>query len=303
MQSVQPQVEALHKLQSDNKVLREHNKTLSTQLEIALSDIRRLEKRQVNANRLDMQNRGLEVTVATLASFINDLIEKRINIEIPGEVRRVISQVSLSEKQKEKCQQNLVNIGDGTKPQVVNPMKPMVKSLSTGRIGVGVALDDAMLRSNSLNMKDSASKGGFFAKSYNHILQRQLDKRINSCKVLEKCTENDESNSSESNKTSPTHDADMCGRSTINADLRDFCLQKYDASKEYLILSGDVSEKTSPVSATDSGIVTPSSPKDIEHHPLSNCDVNFTFNGTRELRKVKSFRNFSNNSNSNMIAQ
>lgn len=67
MASVQPQVDNLHKLEVQNKTLTEQNKALMAQLELALSNVQRLEKnrtlQQASINRMEMQSRGLEVPI------------------------------------------------------------------------------------------------------------------------------------------------------------------------------------------------------------------------------------------------
>lgn len=81
MQSVQPQVETLHKLETQNKTLTEQNKNLMTQLEIAIGNVQRLEKirvlQQSQLNKLEMHSRGQEVTIVTLGSFIETLVSTK----------------------------------------------------------------------------------------------------------------------------------------------------------------------------------------------------------------------------------
>lgn len=83
MVSVQPQVEAIHKLEVQNKILTEQNKTLMGQLDLSMANVQRLEKtrvlQQAQLNRLEMQSRGLDVTIAALGNFINNLIEEKVN--------------------------------------------------------------------------------------------------------------------------------------------------------------------------------------------------------------------------------
>lgn len=83
MVSVQPQVEAIHKLEAQNKILTERNKTLMGQLDLSVANVQRLEKtrvlQQAQLNRLEMQSRGLDVTIAALGNFINNLIEEKVN--------------------------------------------------------------------------------------------------------------------------------------------------------------------------------------------------------------------------------
>lgn len=94
MASVQPQVDALHKIETLNKNLTEQSKNLMNRLEQALAGQQRLEKtrtlQQAHINRLEMQNRALESTVITLAGFVNELIEEKVDLEIPDEVSAIV---------------------------------------------------------------------------------------------------------------------------------------------------------------------------------------------------------------------
>lgn len=78
MASVQPQVDNLHKLEVQNKTLTEQNKALMAQLELALSNVQRLEKnrtlQQASINRMEMHSRGLEVPTKRI--FANNLLTK-----------------------------------------------------------------------------------------------------------------------------------------------------------------------------------------------------------------------------------
>lgn len=233
MQSVQPQVENVHKLEAANKSLTDQNKTLMSQLESALNNVQRLEAtravQQSNINQLKMQNRCLEVTIATLASFINGLIEDKVDIEIPGEVRRVMSQFSFAERRETK--NNFLNSMFKKSENIMNPNKVMVKSLSTGKIGIPNIDENQVLRTNSLN-----TGGGFFSKSHNHILQQQRlgsNPTINTLEVRIEDVEEEEKKKVMDQPPLPLIQT----------------IAEYDS-------------KTSPTNSVDSGVETPSSPKD-----------------------------------------
>lgn len=286
MTSVQPQMDALHKLEIQNKTLTEQNKALMGQLELALSNVQRLEKtrtlQQSQLNRLEMHSRGLEVTVSTLGNFINDLIEEKVDVEIPDEVRRILSQITVVERRKSeaKPQNNLLRMFQ----HATHPDKLMVKSLSTGKISFPGDLDQSMMRSNSLNTKtikenelnacnNNASQkvSNFFSTSHSNILQQKVHAH---------------------------------GNSKIDIQIQDF--EKNMMEKNINLPLNELegfNDKTSPTHSIDSGVGTPNSPKNIEHHPLSNCDVNFTFNGTRELKNIKSLRNTVRNSSPDLLSK
>nr|XP_022903129.1 TBC1 domain family member 4-like isoform X3 [Onthophagus taurus] len=187
--SVQPQVENLNKLEETNKSLIEENKNLKREIDVLSAEINRLEmsktKQNSQINNLITQNRGFEVTISALTSFINTLIEEKVDVEIPGDVRRILSQFSLSEKRKIESKNNFLNAmfkkTDGNS-------RVLVKSLSTGKIS------EAPIRNN-----------GFFAKSYNHIMQRQRTLSENDeCEMEEKpLQKNSPTNSIDSGVYSP----------------------------------------------------------------------------------------------------
>lgn len=262
MISVQPQTEALHRLEVENKALTEQNKALMAQLELALGNVQRLEKtrtlQQASINKLEMQNRAFEVTIATLGSFVNSLIDRRVDVEIPGDVRRIISQITISERRKsDVTKNNLMKVFNRTSPE-----KAMVKSLSTGKIPLPAnPLAENVPRSNSLNTQPEQQPqkvSPFFSNTHNHILQKQMSQQ----------------------------NLILNSNAKIDIKIQDF----------------EPSEKSSPTHSVDSGVGTPSSPKDV--HPLSNCgDVNFTFNGTRELKTIKSLKNTTRSSSPDLMGR
>lgn len=297
MSSVQPQVEALHKLEAQNKTLTEQNKALMGQLELALANVQRLEKTRVlqqsQLNRLEMQSRAQDVTIATLGNFINNLIEQKVDVEIPDEVRRIISQISFSERRRSEFkpqQNNLMKMFQ--KSHDLPDNKVMVKSLSTGKIAVPSVMDQKEFRTNSLNahaVNNPELKGQspsnstekiskFFSSSHSNILQQRLN----------------------------TQNTVNCG-AKIDIKIQDVendaNAKNVNDEKPMDLLLDFGGEKVSPTNSVDSGVETPLSPKTINHHPLSNCDVTFTYNGTRELKNIKSLRNLSRNSSPDIIGK
>ncbi|KAJ8980381.1 hypothetical protein NQ317_009375 [Molorchus minor] len=303
MSSVQPQVEALHKLEAQNKTLTEQNKALMGQLEMALANVQRLEKTRVlqqsQLNRLEMHTRAQDVTIATLGNFINNLVEQKIEVEIPDDVRRILSQISQTEKRKNEMkpqQNNLMKMFQ--KLPDTHPDKLMVKSLSAGRIAVPNTLDQNVFRAHSLNAHaandtelktlnaDSKSQSNssekmskFFSTSHNTILHQKLINNQNSVNNSAK----------------------------IDIRIQDFENEqnsKNDTDKSTGLPSSEYeNSKTSPTDSVDSGVETPSSPKTVVPHPLSNCDVTFTYNGTRELKNIRSIRNLTRNSSPDLIGK
>lgn len=292
IQSVQPKVDALNKLESENKALtlqnkelEAQNKSLSTQLEQAHLNLQKLEKlrasQQSAINKLETSSRGMDVTVSTLASFISNLVDGKIDVEIPGDVRRILSQFSFvennkAEQQKNKNFMNMFKKHETSPPRVINPNKLMVKSLSTGRITLN---NDNIIRTNSLNSKASIDN---YDKHHNtHIfsnLQNNMD-------ILSETFENGNSWNNNANISIQVENLEN-GFHELNKKNVSLPLEK----------SKNFATKPSPTLSTDSGIETPISPKDPDIHPLSNCDVSFTYSGTRELKNIRTLKHFSRNS-------
>ncbi|KAK4878197.1 hypothetical protein RN001_010703 [Aquatica leii] len=292
LSSVQPQVEAVHKMENQIKVLTEQNKALMAQLELSLSNVQRVEKnrtlQQSTINRLEMQNRGLEVTISTLGTFINSVIEQKIDVEIPDDVRRILSQITFSERQKndvKSSQNNLLKMFKG--PQD----KPMVKSLSTGKININdlkveeATAQQSYLRSNSLTPQKPSH---FFSNSHNQIIQHKLHVQPKIDITIQDLDCDTFINKSASDCTEINKNLCKMDEKSVSLPLGDNKL--------------NFSNKVSPTSSIDSGVGTPSSPKDVVPHPLSNCDVQFTFNGTRELLS-KSLKNTNKKSTPDVLAK
>lgn len=288
MISVQPQMDALKHLESQTKTLTEQNKSLMSQLELALSNVQRLEKtramQQAAINRLESQNRAYEVTISTLGNFINDLMEQNLDsVEIPDDVRRIISNISRPRdfRQESKTQNNLLRLLG----RCESPEKPMVKSLSTGKITLPSQLDSAMIRSNSLNTAAVAQNSQipqkisqFFSNSHSNILQRQQSSKniLNGAKIDIKIQDID--------------------RNYEKSSLNESKISNFEKT------GLNIESKTSPTHSVDSGISTPVSPKEI--HPLSSCgDVSFTYSGTRELKNIKSLKNMTRNSSPDIMGK
>lgn len=295
MTSMQPQVDTLHKLEAENKVLTLQNKDLTTKLDLALANVQRLEKtrvlQQAHLNRLEMQSRGLDVTIATLGNFINNLIEEKVDIEIPDEVRRILSQISFSESKKSegKGQNNLLKMLQEKENRMMPPDRLMVKSLSTGKISVPTELD-LMTRSNSLNTNAQ------------NILQPNLKNQVQkspsgSTEKKSHFFSNSHSNILEQQRLHNSQHNLLANR--IDIKIQEFENNRKNSQSEPVEI--DSAKTVSPTHSIDSGVGTPSSPKMPDIHPLSNCDVNFTFSGTKELKNLKSLKHYQRNSSPDML--
>lgn len=109
------------------------------------------------------------MTIATLGTFINTLVEEKADIDIPDDVRRILSQITFSERRRNDMKVPQNNLMKMFKRADETIDKPNFRSLSTGKLNVSnlnaVNLTEpqqnSMLRSISLSssaMKVSGKK-------------------------------------------------------------------------------------------------------------------------------------------------
>ncbi|XP_063219531.1 TBC1 domain family member 1 isoform X2 [Bacillus rossius redtenbacheri] len=88
------------------KQLQDENQALTHQLQIAANNLECLGKTQTaqqnSIHRLEAQIRSLEVSVETMGHFISDLVDTRKDIDIPGDVRRIVSQLITAQRRKSR---------------------------------------------------------------------------------------------------------------------------------------------------------------------------------------------------------
>lgn len=203
MLSVKPQIENMEKLELLNKQLTQQNSHLNEQFEvlieltkqtyirphnwssvyfqIAMANLHRMETtrahHQSTVHRLESQNRSLEVTITTMGSFIQQLIESKADIEIPGDVRRIVSQLSLAEKRRNNNLRSFQNriVEDN------NNKYEMKKSNSAGKdarlVKTNSMIEPPYPLKSALSQPNLGSKlekvSSFFANSHNHIKQQR----------------------------------------------------------------------------------------------------------------------------------
>lgn len=147
-----------------------------------MANLHRLETTRVhhqqNIHRLESQNRSLEVTVSTLGSFIQQLIDSQTDIEIPGDVRRIVAHLSLAEKRRNNNLRSFASriVEDN------NNKYDMKKSSSTGNkdtrlIKANSVIDPPYPLKTALSQPNLGSKlekvSSFFANSHNQIKQQR----------------------------------------------------------------------------------------------------------------------------------
>ncbi|XP_076473410.1 PTB_TBC1D1_like and TBC domain-containing protein plx isoform X1 [Bombus vancouverensis nearcticus] len=314
MISMKPQMENLEKLKVLNKQLTQEVGQLSGQLEITMNDLHRLETarsmQQSTLHKLESQNRSLEVTVATLGAFIQQLSETRPDIEFPGEVRRIIAQLSIAEKRR-----STPNRLYSLKVLEDNNKMGMIKSNSAGRESQNLlknnnVMDTPYPLKSTLSQPNLATKlervSSFFSNSHNHIQkQRAQLAALRNEYANEQGIRNDENDPK-------TVNIDIRITDTVNSteeqnmvqDDNHLKIQQVNLEKSSSLPLNSKMKLKSSKSAYELGSVqkVPITKLEVTNddnvtnltgtmHPLDTCsDVNFRYGGTTKLKSIKSTR-------------
>ncbi|XP_033323299.1 PTB_TBC1D1_like and TBC domain-containing protein plx isoform X1 [Megalopta genalis] len=314
MISVKPQIENMEKMKHLNKQLTQEVTHLNEQLEITMSNLHRLETtrsvQQSTLLKLESQNRSLEVTVATLGAFIQQLSETRPDIEYPGEIRRIIAQLSLAEKRRAATGRSypLKVIEDNSK-------YGMIKSNSTGRESHNFLKNNNMIDApyplkSTLSQPNLATKlervSSFFSNSHNHIQkQRAQLAALRNEYSIEQPIRNDENDPK-------TVNIDIQITDTVNSsneqipqiDNNHLKIQEVNLEKSVSLPLNNRMKLKSSKSAYELGSVKKVLTTKLEvttdddltnltgtMHPLDTCsDVNFKYGGTTKLKSIKPTR-------------
>ena len=146
-----------------------------------MQNLHRLENTRVHnqtaVNRLESQNRSFEVTIFTLGSFIQQIIDSGTDIEIPGDVRRIVNQITTAEKRRN----NNLRTFPHRIPEDNNNRYDMKKSNSTGKearlVKTTSMIEPPYPLKSTLSQPNLGSKlekmSSFFASSHNHIKQQR----------------------------------------------------------------------------------------------------------------------------------
>lgn len=344
MISVKPQIENMEKLEMMNKQLTQQVAHLNNQLEViyhgclkfsvdlqlvqyitlnsvllfiqvAMSNLHRLETtRSVHVSsvhKMESQNRSLEVTVATLGSFIQQLIDSRMDVEIPGDVRRIVAQLGVAEKRRNSSAKSypLKVLEDNN-----NRYEPM-KSNSTGRDASRLLKSNSLMEApyplkSALSQPNLGTKlekmSSFFANSHNHIRQQRAQMaalRSESTSDRGGNNNNDENDPKSVNidiqitdTVNPTTDA------TIHKSDNALKIDALGLEKSVSLPLSNAKMKLKPAkSAYELGSVRKIPTTRLEDtcsdsnssltgtvHPLDTCsDVNFKYGGTTKLKSIK----------------
>lgn len=279
-----------------------------------MNDLHRLETarsmQQSTLHKLESQNRSLEVTVATLGAFIQQLSETRPDIEFPGEIRRIIAQLSIAEKRRSTASRlySLKVLEDNNK-------MGMIKSNSAGRESQNLlknnnVMDTPYPLKSTLSQPNLATKlervSSFFSNSHNHIQkQRAQLAALRNEYANEQGVRNDENDPK-------TVNIDIRITDTVNSteeqnmvqDDNHLKIQQVNLEKSSSLPLNSKMKLKSSKSAYELGSVqkVPITKLEVTNddnvtnltgtmHPLDTCsDVNFRYGGTTKLKSIKSTR-------------
>ncbi|KAI5734410.1 hypothetical protein M8J77_006140 [Diaphorina citri] len=99
-----PEQKTIRQLEAMNKALLQQNRALHQQLEMATSNVQRLEQNRstqmAHMNRLETELRSQEVTITTLGNYINNLAYEKTDTVLPNDILRILSQINVLQRRK-----------------------------------------------------------------------------------------------------------------------------------------------------------------------------------------------------------
>lgn len=274
-------------------------------------------------HKLESQNRSLEVTVTTLGSFIQQLIDSRTEIEIPGDVRRIVAQLSVAEKRRNSLAKSypLKVIEDNN-----NRYEP-TKSSSTGREASKFLKSNSLMEApyplkSTLSQPNLGTKlekmSSFFANSHNHIRQQRAQMAALRSEGNERTIGNNNNDENDpktvnidiqiTDDLSPSSDEGTLQKSRENT----LKIDALSLEKSVSLPLTNAKIKLKPTkSAYELGSLKKVPTTRLEDicsdsnasltgtvHPLDTCsDVNFKYGGTTKLKSIKPNNRASNSTN------
>lgn len=228
---------------------------------------------------LQTQVQSLETTVETLGQFLLQLFEVNHDIEIPGDVRRIVQQIGNLDQQRKK-------------PIFIE--RKIGKSMSVNSnlgfpLKVLEELNESSERDNNTISSPSRSKSQFFENTYAHLRKQsrmrpsQLDAKDEQHSTAHRLSEdatnglNGQVAKSTTNGKSPSHDEKI----STSQDQLDSGI----ATPLTPVKSNNLMEAI-PTSDTEISSTSAAAPPAL--HPFGNCEeVNFKFNGTTQLKSLR----------------
>lgn len=218
---------------------------------------------QTEIQHLQSQIQGLQVTVNTLGTFMGQLVDTNHNIEMPGDIRRMVSQIN----------QNIV----ATRKKPIFIERRIGKSVSVNaQLGFPLKVLEEMNESpdGSPKIDAAVTKGSsFFENTYQQIRQQN---RVRPTQLL---------------KPTASTGVDIKLPYHVEKAIENMTAKKHKQQQDAAPDSG-IATPISPPLLNNAAETMP--PLIIEQthfsemHPLSSCeDVNFKFNGTTQLKQIR----------------
>lgn len=236
--------------------------------QFAESSIAQLEKtrssQQSHIQTLQMQVQSLETSVETLGQFMLNLFETNSDIEIPGDVRRIVQQIGHLDSQRKK-------------PIFIE--RKIGKSMSVnGQLGFPLKVLEELNESTEKENQQSPikTKSPFFENTYMHLRKQNSRNRPNQL----------DANSMKSHLGSNDIIINNNNNDSVKPIVSD------DEKKSDSGLDSGIATPLSPKENSITNIIETIPPADTTslglHHPFGNCeDVNFKYNGTTQLKSLR----------------
>lgn len=283
--------------------------------QIATSNIQRLETsrahQQAAMARLESQVRSLEVSVATMGHFIAFLAETNSSVEIPGEIRRVVAQLSVAERRSSTAVQSLLK--SPKQETLLQKATSLKTDEQTSQCNIANVRTNSVGSEISTKMKGSEEKhrempyplksalsspnlttklsgmSSFFANTHNQIKQQKL----NVANSITEVTHNGNTSAGADNtKHIQLSDAASYEKSISIPLAAPYSKLKSSQSSLALMSGSNKNIETPECNISDSGNIMLTSPTGTSHiHPLDTCsDVHFTYGGTTKLKTIRPLR-------------
>lgn len=248
-----------HHMENLNR-LKENNQHLENQLEIAQSTLAQLEKQrqsqQSQIQTLQAQIQSMEVTVQTLGRFLSHLQDLNPDLDLPGDIRRIVQQVNYIDQQQSRRRPIFMDRKIGKSVSVNSHLGLALRVLEEQN--EPPSPDYAPTPTTTTNGKKKSSP--FFENTFEQM------KRGNNGTPLIFHSREDKipENNSDSGIATPLSPSNGTNISSVAS-------------------SQSQSSNNSNKSETES---EPESLPSSSDHPLSNCssDINVRFNGTTQLK-------------------
>lgn len=320
MLSVKPQIESLEKFKSLNKQLMKQVAQLNEQLEVTMNNLQRLEMarsmQQSVVNKLESQNRSLEVTVTTLGAFIQHLTETREDIDLPGDIRRIVAQLSVVEKRRNSNSNKaypLKILEDNNRQGLVKSSSAGISQNSQNFLKNSNAIEPPYPLKSTLSQPNLATRlekvSSFFSNSHNHIQKQraQLAALRNEYADQKGSTRssNDENDPKTVNIDIQITDTVSSLDDNLEQNENHLKIQSTNLEKSISLPLSNTKIKLKPSkSAYELGSIKKVPTTKLEFtndesltnlkgtvHPLDTCsDVNFRYGGTTKLKSLKPAR-------------